>query len=484
MTTRPTVAIIGSGFSGSLLALHLLSRADGPRVLLIERAAGFGRGLAYATGNPGHLLNVRAGNMSAFPDEPGHFLDWLRQQPGSAEASPASFVARATYGQYLQKLVSDAARQSQSAGRLVLVPDTAVALTRTQGGRRLLVRLDVGREYTVDAAVLAIGNFPPQPPGLFDSRFLSSDRFHADPWSPALATGIGRQDRVLIIGTGLTMVDTVLALKDRGHTGQIFALSRRGLFPRRHTDGGPHVIPNPPVLPPSLSGALHAVKALVRQEMAAGRDWQPVIDSLRPYTRQIWQRWSPAEKRRFLRHLRPWWDIHRHRLAPAVANRMASLQATGALIVAAGRLSHMEQTGDNLRVVYRPRGSGGEDVAGRNPLHFDVDHVINCSGPCTDILRMNDPLVKDMLAQGLVRPDPLHLGLDVDDNAHVRDRWGSVVDGLYAIGPVTRGAFWEIIAVPDIRVQARELAARIATDIAARKGADGPCGQPLETVGE
>lgn len=461
MSTRPTIAIIGSGFSGSLLALHLLSMGDAcPRILLIERADGFGRGLAYATGNPGHLLNVRAGNMSAFPDQPTHFLEWLRRQDGRQDASPASFVARQTYGHYLQTLVSDAARRSLSAGRLVLVPDTVAALGREAGGR-LRLRLGVGREHVVDAAVLAIGNFPPQPPALFDNAFLASPRFHPDPWAPSVGMRISRDDRVLIIGTGLTMVDTVLGLRDRGHDGQIFALSRRGLLPNRHTDGGPHVIPTPPVLPPTLSGALHALKTLARAEMAQGRDWQPVIDSLRPQTRALWQGWAMPEKRRFLRHLRAWWEVHRHRLAPSVANRLASLQATGALLVSAGRLLRVDEGAQGLRVVYRPRGCRGEAP----PAHIEVDHVINCSGPATDILRVSDPLMQDLLAQGLVRPDPLYLGLDVDDTAHVRDRWGKTVPGLYAIGPVTRGAFWEITAVPDIRLHARELAARIAREV-------------------
>ncbi|MEA1672382.1 FAD/NAD(P)-binding protein [Nitrospirillum sp. BR 11163] len=461
MTTRPTIAIIGAGFSGSLLALHLLSRgADCPRILLIERASDFGRGLAYATGNPAHLLNVRAGNMSAFPDQPEHFLAWLRQQgdavPGAAGAGPASFVARQTYGHYLQKLISDAAKQSRSAGRLILVPDTAVAL-RQEGGR-MVVRLDVGREYKLDAAVLAIGNFPPQPPLLFDGAFFRSSRFHPDPWAPSVARDIGVRDSVLVVGTGLTMVDTVLSLRARGHQGQIVALSRRGLLPRRHTDAVPHVVPPPPDMPTSLSRALAHVRRLVRQEQAAGRAWQPVIDSLRPRTVAYWQALPLGEKKRFLRHLRPWWDVHRHRLAPAVATQLTALQATGALIVTAGRLQSIEEVPDALqgrvRVTYRPRNEDGD-------ITFPVDQVINCSGPACDILRVTDPLVRDLLAQGTIRPDPLHLGLDVDAEARVLDVGGRPVPGLYAIGPVTRGTFWEMTAVPDIRMQAATLAQHI-----------------------
>ncbi|WP_114394166.1 FAD/NAD(P)-binding protein [Oleisolibacter albus] len=449
------VAIVGAGFSGSLLALHLLGAGRyAPKILLFERASGFGKGVAYATGNPSHLLNVRAANMSAFPDRPDHFLDWLRRQPGMEAAGPASFVPRATYGAYLQDMLTQAVRQPEAAGRLVLVPDDAAALRRQADG--LVLTAGVGRDYRVDACVLAIGNLPPETPAVGDWAFYSSPRFHADPWQPGMIAEIGRQDRVLLIGTGLTMVDVVLALQAQGHRGRVHALSRRGLLPRRHPAGATHAVPSAPALPGALSDALHTVRAAIRAEVAASRDWQPVIDSLRPWTRSLWQGLDTGAKARFLRHLRPWWDVHRHRLSPPVADRIQAMQAAGLLQVTAGRLRHMADTGAAARISWLPRGS--ERIEEQ-----EVDHVINCAGPGCDLRRARDPLVQDLLASGLVRPDPLHLGLDVSTAGQVISAAGQAVEGVYAIGPVTRGAFWEITAVPDIRVQARDLARMLLT---------------------
>ncbi len=467
MTAQPVVAIVGAGFSGSLLALHLLSAGPAaPKVLLVERARGFGKGVAYATGHAAHLLNVRAANMSAFPDQPNHFLDWLREQPDGAVSGPVgpgSFVPRQTYGAYLQDTLSRAVRAPGAVGRLVLVPDDAVTLCRTGKGLELTVAM--GRTYPVDACVLAVGNFPPELPGGADPAIHASPRYHGDPWAPGTLDSVGTLDRVLLVGTGLTMVDMVLALRARGHHGRITALSRRGLVPRRHAPAFPHVMPLPPSLPGSLSQALRAVRARVDAEGAEGRSWHAVVDSLRPLTRAYWQDLPPQAKARFLRHLRPWWDVHRHRLAPEVAETVEELRATGRLKVVAGRLRGLEDTGDGIRVRWSPRGGGEEEAA--------VDHVINCAGPSCDVTRIRDPLVQSLLRDGLGRPDPYHLGLDVTPSGQLLRRDGGTTAGLYAIGPVTRGAFWEMTAVPDIRVQAQTLA-RTLSGVLRRHADDGP----------
>lgn len=470
MTAQPVVAIVGAGFSGSLLALHLLSSGPAaPKVFLVERARGFGKGVAYATGHPGHLLNVRAANMSAFPDRPNHFLDWLREQPDGTVAGgpvgPASFVPRQTYGAYLQDMLSRAVRAPGAVGRLVLVPDDAVSLCRTGKGLELTVAM--GRTYQVDACVLAVGNFPPELPGCVDPSFHASPRYHGDPWAPGSLDNIGTLDRVLLVGTGLTMVDMVLALRARGHHGRVLALSRRGLLPRQHAPAFPQVAPLPPPLPGSLSGALRAVRGRVRAEVAAGRSWHAVVDSLRPLTRAYWQDLEPDAKARFLRHLRPWWDVHRHRLAPEVAQAVDAMRAAGRLTVVAGRLKRLEDTGNGVSVRWAPRGGGpAEETA--------VDHVINCAGPSCDVTRVSDPLVQSLLRDGLGRPDPYHLGLDITNAGQLLRQDGGTTPGLYAIGPVTRGAFWEMTAVPDIRVQAQALA-RTLGDALRRHRVPGDC---------
>lgn len=455
-TRRPTIAVIGAGFSGSLVALHLLAAGTAaPRILLVERARGFGKGVAYSTRHGAHLLNVRAGNMSAFPSQPGHFLEWLKSRGETAD--PAGFVARATYGQYLQEMLGQAAMGSDAVGRLVLIADDAVRLTPATGGGFQLTT-DVGRTYKVDGAVLAVGNFPPDPPPGVDKALIDSFRFQTDPWAPGALSRIGEKDGVLLLGTSLTMVDVALSLTDQGHVGPILAVSRRGLLPRRH---GPPLAPATPQVAPaidlSLANSLRSVRAAVRTAMTEGRSWHGVIDSLRTATGPYWHDLPVPARARFLRHLRPWWDVHRHRLAPPVDERLRAMMAQGRLRVIAGRLEWLG-AGDTGELAVRLRRRG-------QPLaeELRVQHTVNCVGPGGDIAGTRDPLLRGLLDAGLVRPDPLRLGLDTDRDARLMDARGQVVPSLYAMGPIMRGTLWEITAVPDIRVQAQKLAHAILT---------------------
>lgn len=455
-TRRPTIAVIGAGFSGSLVALHLLAAGpSAPRILLVERARGFGKGVAYSTRHGAHLLNVRAGNMSAFPDQPEHFLDWLRSRNEAADS--AGFVARTTYGQYLQEMLSQAATGSNAVGRLVLIADDAVNLMPAAGGGFHLTT-DVGRTYKIDGAVLAVGNFPPDPPPGVDKALLDSFRFQTDPWAPGALSRIGEKDTVLLLGTSLTMVDVALSLTDQGHVGPILALSRRGLLPRRHGPAGPATTrQTAPDIGPSLAQSLRSVRAAVRVAATEGRSWHGVIDSLRAATGPYWHDLPVSARARFLRHLRPWWDVHRHRLAPPVDARLQTMIAEGRLQVVAGRLEQLSagKAGELALRLRRRRQPEAEERT--------VQHAVNCVGPGGDITGTRDPLLRGLLEADLVRPDPLRLGLETDREARLLDRAGKVVPGLYAMGPIMRGTLWEITAVPDIRIQAQKLARAILT---------------------
>ncbi len=450
-TPRARIAIIGSGFSGSLLAVQLLRRFLPDlenRIYLIEKNAKFGSGLAYSTGNPNHLLNVRAGRMSAVADEPNHFVDWLQsraksegtqQQPAIAE----EFVPRSLYGAYIQDLLGNEIWETGNGHNLFLVPDEATAIRRQPGC--LSVEVRGGRSYDVDVAVLAVGNFP---------NNNTASHQYGDPWSPLALADLDSNAPVLLIGSGLTMIDTVISLLDRGHTGRIFAVSRRGLLPRRHAEAPPH----PPLRLPdidtsSVTALLHALRQDARS--AQSDSWRSVVDALRPFTQQIWQDFSNDEKRRFLRHLRPWWDVHRHRMAPAVADVIDAAVQSGQLSLRAARIQSMSSDSTGVDVKLKGRGADQTD-------QIRVARVIDCSGPQCDYEKLDNPLVQNLLAQGLARPDPLNLGLDVTTSSAVIDQEGMASDRLFALGPVTRGLFWEITSVPDIREQCWQVAATIA----------------------
>jgi uncharacterized NAD(P)/FAD-binding protein YdhS len=451
--TRQVIAVVGAGFSGTLSSLQLLRAAPDAQVMLIERVTGFGRGVAYSTHNPGHILNVRVANMSAWPDQPHHLSDWLNARGRAVTPQSSAFITRETYGDYIAEMLRAAVREPEGAERLVLVHDEVVRLARGPLGVELT--LAMGRTIMVDAAVLALGGLRPTPliPSL---RTLKPSLFSADPWSPAALEGLAPFAPVVLMGTGLTMIDAVLSLESRGHRGPIWSISRRGLVPRSHGGAAaPTSGATPPRLP--LSWALRRVR-----RDAADVGWRCAIDKLRPFTQQAWRALAPEEKGRFLRHLRPWWDAHRHRMAPAVAAQINALQAEGRLVVRAGRILDAVEDKDVLRIAWRQRG--------RTRTEFlRAARIINCTGLGGDARETAEPLLRDLIASGAARSDPLGLGIDVDDDSRVVDASGSADRRLFAVGPLTRGALWEIVAVPDIRNQVASVAHRVAVELGAAR---------------
>ena len=445
-----TIAIIGAGFSGSLLATHLLKRCHkDDRILLIEKNAQLGRGIAYSTGNPDHLLNVRAGNMSAFSDQPAHFVTWLRNLPETQRAAlgpdigPASFASRSHYGAYIQSVMGNRLWREGCDRNLFIATDEAVRLTR-EGGK-LTVELAVGRRFPVDYAVLALGNFPPG---------RSSGDHHRDPWSPQALDKLEPDAEVLLIGTGLTMVDIVMSLLRRGHTGPITAISRRGLLPRVHKSGYTPVKIDRVAKPTSLAGITHEVRRLARQAVADSGDWRAAIDGLRPITQRIWQDLPHAERARFLRHLRPWWDVHRHRMAPQVWSQIKQAIDRGQLKIRRAQLGEIRREEDSSVVELLPRG-GGQHV------ELKVSRIIDCSGLNSDFANLEQPMIRDLLARGQIRAASFGLGIDVSDNGAIIDKSGVAAGDIFAVGPITRGRFWEIVAVPDLRVACEKLASHL-----------------------
>jgi uncharacterized NAD(P)/FAD-binding protein YdhS len=456
----PSITIVGAGFSGTMLSLHLLRHcAPGTHVRLIERRRQFGPGLAYSTDNPNHLLNVPAGRMSAFADQPTHFLDWLRSQPlgefGGIMPDSSSFVPRRLFGRYIRQTLHDGLR-ARSPVHLELLHGDVASVTAEPLGLRL--HIEGGHDISTDIAVLALGNFSPEPIPVAESLFYDPSLYCADPWSPAAFANLDRTAPILLIGTGLTAVDAIISLLDQGHTGPIHAVSRRGLLPRCHM--APAVAADRPLdYPSGLRALTRCLRARAEHALTNGGAWQPVIDQLRPATQDIWAAMSADDRQRFLRHLRTWWDVHRHRIAAPVAARIEAAQASGQLRIRAGRLRGYEIAGGGMTVRFRPRG--GDAITTLN-----VARVVNCSGPATDYRSVADPLVRSLLLDGLGRPDPSRLGLDVSATCALRGRAGTESRRLFAVGPVTRGAFWEMTAVPDIRRQCEHLArhlARLAT---------------------
>lgn len=441
------IAVAGAGFSGSLVALHILRSNPSATVILIERAAEFGRGLAYGTCDPKHLLNVRASNMSAFPEDPDHFIKWLALHM-PPHSRPQSFVPRHIFGTYLQSLLRATLATDDGAERLIILPDEVTALLDRPDGIGL--RLAMGREIDVDHVVLATGHLPSHDLPGFEQDLLDSSVYIRDPWAPHALAQVQPGENVLLIGAGLTAVDVLLGLDRAGHNGNIVAISRRGLKPRPHADVGPAplALDVPERLP--LSGLVR----LVRKAAILSGDWRAAADGLRPHSQRLWQEASGTERSRFLRHLRPWWEVHRHRMAPPVATAIASLERFGRLSIRAGKITNAKLDNQEALVSWRPRGQPHEQ-------QIRFSRIINCTGPAGNVQKAASPLLADLISRGCARPDAQGLGIEVDAQCRLVGADGTPNPRITAIGPISRGAFWEITAVPDIRVQASMVAERL-----------------------
>lgn len=442
----PVLAVVGAGFSGVMTALHVLRGSEAVKVVLIERRSPIGLGAAYATDDPEHRLNVRAGNMSAWPDRPDDFVDWLKAR--DLDVGPGGFATRADYGRYLQGLLSSLAEGPRAAGRLLITPDEITAIEPAGDGWSLTC--GIGRTIAADAVVLALGNPPPRPPETIGPALEASDAYVADPWRWDPATLADGKGPILLLGSGLTMVDAALSLDRIAPDRPLIALSRRGLTPREHLGAPPCPLSAPP------AGSLSPVQALAWLRAEADRHgWRTAVDAVRPATQGLWRGWSPKQRAAFLRHARAFWDVHRHRLSPEVAERLNRMRADGRLRVLAGKLERADiLEGGRAGLVWRPRGE-------TDTWRLEADLVVNCTGPSTDVERSTEPLIAALAARGLIRADPMRLGLDVDARHRVVHADGRPHPTLFAVGPITRGALWEINAVPDIRVQAAEVAAAL-----------------------
>lgn len=449
------IAILGGGASGTLLAAELLRRAERPlSIALVEPRSALGRGPAYTTSFPVHVMNVPAGRLSARADDPGHFVAWLRRRDPAA--GPTSFAPRILYGRYLQEIVTDAQVAARRLVQLEHVRDEVTDVRPRRGGG-FEVALAGAPPLGADRVVLALGNLPPDALRRLAPE-ADPERLVYDPWAPGALDFPSPDGDVLVLGTGLTAVDVVLGLRHRGHEGRVVAVSRHGFLPRAHAFGEQRAAPSWE-LPPTatLREAVAEVRRLVAR---TNGDFRLVIDALRSRTQALWRGLPHADRARFLRHVQPFWDVHRHRMAPEVHEGLRALLATGALTVLAGRVEALEERSGVVRARVRPRGAfATTEVA--------VRHVVDCTGP-SPLGRTSHRLVRRLLARRLVRTDALGLGLDATPDGRLVSLENRRGDRLFALGPLLRGALWETTAMGEIRAQAASLAATLV-GLAARE---------------
>lgn len=399
--------------------------------------------------------------MSAFPDDPNHFLNWAqRQEHLSAEIVPDgvradTFVPRKLYGSYLQSLLDEAEANAPVGVRLERCRNEAVAIELQPEGAA--VRLQSDRILHVQKVVLALGNFPSSHPPVQTPNFYTSRRYIGSAWSAKALSNLNPKEPLLLIGSSLTMVDLAIALQKQGHQGKIHVVSRHGLLPHRHKATSSS--------PSSVKIELQPLRVLVRQvreqiRVAAdwGQDWRTVIDALRPVTQELWQALSFKEQKQFLRHLRAYWDIHRHRLAPHVADGIDAMLHSGQLVVHAGRIQAYHEDSCGVNVTIRQRHALENTT-------LRVSRVVNCTGPAANYRKLQHPLVVNLRSQGLLCPDELALGIKTAPNGALLNELEETSNCLYTLGPTRKGDLWESVAVPEIRTQAMNLAQEILSQL-------------------
>jgi uncharacterized NAD(P)/FAD-binding protein YdhS len=473
-----TLAIIGAGFSGTALACRLLRPgAWNGRVALIEQSGRFGPGLAYGSLSHNASLNVPACEMSLDERCPGDLVEYLRSR--GIDAQHHDFVSRRLYGQYLEARLDEAARGCGDWPRLHRITGLATAIARLDVSGAWQVSIDDGRRIRADRVVLALGHSAPASLAAL-STIEGTSQYIPEPWSMLPST---RPDgRVLIVGTGLTMADVACELAERPNGPRaIIAVSRHGLLARTRASHGPdstraRIETAPPGSARTLRSVVSATRHAVREANARGRDWRDVVAGLRDDTAPLWAQLTVADRRRFLRHVRPYWDVHRHLLPPAVGETVNTLLSEGRLQVRAARIVAAEPRGRRVNVTLRARGSG-------NVESLEVDQVVNCTGPDGDPRHSRSPLVRGLVTDGLLTPDPTGCGVLVDARCHPVDRAGRSVQGLYYLGPWLRARDWEATAVRELRQAATAVAEALRRESRAEKTSRGASAEaPLRYV--
>ncbi|MFZ2315972.1 MAG: FAD/NAD(P)-binding protein [Gammaproteobacteria bacterium] len=446
------IGIIGAGFSGAALAATFFRSANQPlEIYLFEKDPEFGLGEAYSTKFPFHWLNVRARDMSAFEDAPDHFVNWLKAQPdlspylSSDLPLPDQFISRLLYGKYVQDLIKQF-EQADGLVKLIKITDEVLAIQPGQQGG--VLKLKNGADVTVDKIILAFGNHAPT---TFKFPIDSSVTAINDPWNYAAIQAIPKDDAVAIIGTGLSMIDATLLLHHQQHLGPIYAISRHGLLPLPHTDTHdqvPYVVPMQQ-LPTNIRQLAKWLRKEIRQHEKQGGDWRSVITAVRVHIPSIWKAASLTDRKRFLRHVLPYWNVHRHRVHPAIAELLANLSAKKQLKILAGRVIGTDHTG----IIIQPRHD-------HRTQHLSVKWLINCMGPSLNIASVKQPLIVSILESKQAILDPLNLGFAVTTTGALQTENGPSTL-LYTLGPPAKSATWECNAVPEIRKQIAELVSHI-----------------------
>ncbi|APO78606.1 FAD-NAD(P)-binding domain-containing protein (plasmid) [Rhizobium etli 8C-3] len=458
---RPAIAIVGGGFSGAGVAFHLArTMHEMARLIVFEPRRELGRGLAYDTDDPSHRINVPAARMSLLPDEPEDFLDWIADTDGVADDPEALwpngnlYPQRRLFGAYVAArlrpyLENGRIEHRRTRVKRVLPDPKAWMITDSDG-----------EEMRADLLVIATSHPAPSAPPSLCAALAGHPRFFADPTRPGSLDAIRPDDRVLIVGNGLTSADIIASLTRSGHQGPITSISRRGLRSRGHPP-----CPQEPLgdflSEPATSAAalLRNVRNSIAQAAELGESWHAVIDQVRSNGHEIWRNLPLAERQRIVRHLRPYWDVHRFRIAPQVEEVLDRAIADGRLEILAACVAGAKIDGAAIDVFLLRRS--GERVEKR------FDAVVVTTGPAHGGILQSQMWLHELAQSGHLTLDPTGLGIACNESSEAVGTDGVADSSLLISGPLARGTFGELMGLPQVSEHAVFIAAELAKKLKA-----------------
>lgn len=463
---KPTIAIIGGGFCGSLTLIQLAKQSHIPlNIILINKGNPHSKGIAYSTYNQKHVLNVPAAKMSAFPDDPDNFINWIKSKPEYKkfvnEDLNDSFLPRVIYGHYLEELFNETINNLSGNVTVNLIDDEAVDIIPSETKTEIILKNN--KSVKADKVVLALGNFLPDNPNIKDNSFYNSNKYFSNPWAKESVQGADKDESILIIGTGLTMVDNVLSLLEQGFTGKIYALSTNGYFPLSHKKRKPYTAILEELHPPYKMTELYRIfRKHIKYVLSNGITGEAVVDAVRPKTQEIWLSLSYEDKVKFMTHIRHLWGVARHRLPKEIFDQMQDLIKEGRLEIIGGRLRDLKEDDGKVNVIFKEKKT-------QQKREINVHRIINCTGPKTDLNKIDNPLIKNLLAKGFITTDEMKLGINALPDGTIIQRDHSISTQLFTLGSLLKGILWESTAVPELRMQAKYLAAELINQLSLKK---------------
>ncbi|REJ81669.1 MAG: hypothetical protein DWQ44_11080 [Bacteroidetes bacterium] len=459
-----------------MIAIQLARQAkeagQGILIRVFDKGANPGRGIAYKTYSDKHLLNVSAGNMSAFPDEMNHFVEWLKDHSGlpASEVSNVKFYPRNLYGDYLNSLLENELLRNDENVKIELIRDEVIDLKINNG--KLTLTCKKGTNQACDFLVLASGNQLPSEirttDGIVDPALT---RYSGNPWEESCVSGLDPDKNIMIAGTGLTMIDAVIGIHEKGFKGIIYAVSPKGflMLPHRKKQEFPEF--ENEIRPPyELSDLFRTFRKHVKKAQSEGISAIGLVDSLRKHTQEIWRKLSVQEKRRFMRHLRHLWGVARHRLPQDQHEFIEQLIQDGKLKVIAGRIRNVTNSDKEIIITLRQRFTQAE-------MLLPVQRLINCTGPETNPVKFKSAFFINLLEKKVILCDEMNMGLQTVSGGMLVTK-ESLKGRIFATGSLLKGSLWESTAVPELRTQAKDTAKSILTKVLSQhKSADFSAGR-------